>query len=369
MQQPTAMRTDRRDARPWFVPLLFLPMLLAACASPAYYSQAVSGHFELMRLREPIEELLASPDTSPELKQRLSLAQDIRTFGIDDIGLSADAGYTQFAKTGREAVSWNVVAAPEFSLEPKTWCFAVAGCVPYRGYFKKEGATRFAGKLHDKGYDVSVTPATAYSTLGWFDDPLLDTMLANDDAELAAFLFHEMAHQYLYVKGDTLFNESFASFVEEAGVQLWLESLGAGASLEPWETSRQVAQAFQVLLLSFRADLEQLYASERPEHEMRTEKSRLFTQLEHAWAAQLDEQWNGASYYAAWFDSEPNNARLALVQSYRGGTCAFQNLFREAGRDMPRFLNAASDKAKMDRKDRSDWLKQPCKPIAPESKL
>ena len=144
---------------------------------------------------------------------------------------------------------------------------------------------------------------------------------------------------------------------------------GASAALNTWETSRQVAQAFQVLLLSFRADLEQLYASETPEREMRTAKARLFTRLENTWAAQLDEQWNGASYYAGWFENEPNNARLALVQSYRGGTCAFQNLFREADRDMPRFLNEASDKAKMDRKDRSDWLKQPCKPIAPESKL
>ena len=194
-------------------------------------------------------------------------------------------------------------------------------------------------------------------------------MLANDDAGLAAFLFHEMAHHYLYVKGSTLFNESFASFVEEAGVQLWLESRGATAALESWETSHRVAQEFQVLLESFREDLEQLYASGRPEDEMRTEKARLFIRLENAWTTQLRERWNGASYYAGWFESKPNNARLALVQSYRGGTCAFQNLFREVGRDMPRFLEEAGDRAKMDRKERSNWLKQACKPIAPEGNL
>ena len=349
--------------------LLLVILLTTACASPSYYTQAASGHFKLMGLREPIEDLLANPETDPRLKARLTLAQEIRVFGIDELGLADKGGYTQFARTGGKAVSWNVVAAPEFSLEPKTWCFVVAGCVPYRGYFKQDAASRFAGKLQEKGYDVSITPATAYSTLGWFEDPLLDTMLANGDAELAGLLFHEMAHQFLYVQGDTLFNESFASFVEEAGVQLWLESRDMVSSLESWETTRAAARQFQVLLESYRAKLERLYRSGKPETDLRLEKARLFDQLEISWGEQVREQWNGSDYFAGWFERELNNARLALVQSYRGGTCAFENLFRDTDHDMPRFLQQASGKAKLDKKQRSNWLKQPCKPIAPEDNL
>ena len=364
MHHQTALRMLRLLA------CLALAALIApGCASPSYYTQAVSGHLELMRLREPVEDVLASPETGEELKAKLELAAEVRAFGVESLGLPGNETYTQFARTGREAVSWNVVAAPEFSLEPKTWCFLVAGCVPYRGYFEQDAARRFAGKLQQKGYDVSVTPALAYSTLGWFEDPLLDTMLARSDAELAAVLFHEMAHQYLYVKGDTLFNESFASFVEEAGVTMWLESRDADASLQAWKDGRQAARQFQVLLESYRAELDTLYAAEQPPAEIRAGKERLYAELEKDWAQLSRDEWNGVKYFGSWFEQSPNNARLALLQSYRGGTCAFDRLFRESGRDMPRFLVLAEDKSRLAKTQRAEWLQQPCNPIAPDGNL
>lgn len=349
--------------------LVVAPLLTSACASPSYYTQAASGHFKLMRLREPVEDVLANPDTEEELRAKLELAAEIRAFGAETLGLPGNDTYTQFAQTGRDAVSWNVVAAPEFSLEPKTWCFLVAGCVPYRGYFEQEAAHRFVVKLQAKGYDVSVTPALAYSTLGWFEDPLLDTMLAHGDAELAAVLFHEMAHQYLYVKGDTLFNESFASFVEEAGVTEWLQSRDADDSLQAWKDGKKAAREFQSLLETYRAELDRLYASGQAHSRMRAEKALLFEHLKADWVQLGRDKWKGRNYFAGWFETDLNNARLALLQSYRGGTCAFAQLYRESGHDMPRFLLLAADKSRLDKTRRSEWLKQPCNPIAPDGKL
>lgn len=343
--------------------------LTTACAAPSYYTQAASGHLQLMRQREPIADLLANPATDPGLRAKLELAGEIRVFASDVLHLPDSASYTQFAETGKPAISWNVVAAPEFSLEPKTWCFIVAGCVPYRGYFEQDSAKTFAGKLKKKGYDVSVTPAAAYSTLGWFDDPLLDTMLAYGEAELAAVLFHEMAHQQLYVKGDTEFNESFAGFVEETGVQLWLESRGREEELNDWKNREQASRQFQSLLAGYREAFARLYASGLPGPRMRSEKARLFSRLETAYQEQVHGPWSGNDYFGGWFKSEPNNARLALVQSYHGGTCAFENLFRQSGRDMQRFLQAAAIKSKLDAGARSDWLAQACPPIASKGNL
>ena len=170
---------------------------LAGCASPAFYTQAMSGHLKMMQQREDIDLVLQDPNTDAELAARLLVAKQARRFGIDVLGLPDTDSYTQYVHTGRSAATWNVVAAPEFSVQAKKWCFRVSGCVPYRGYFEKEDAERFAGKMRDRGYDVSVTPALAYSPLGWVDDPLLDTLRGDDDTQLAATIFHEMAHQRL----------------------------------------------------------------------------------------------------------------------------------------------------------------------------
>jgi predicted aminopeptidase len=338
-------------------------LLLGACAAPGYYTQAAAGHWELMRQREDIDALLANPATEPALAQRLALARDIRAFGIAQMGLPESGSYTRYVATGRDAVSWIVVAAPEFSLEAKTWCFLVAGCVPYRGYFEQADADRFAAKLRDKGYDVLVAGATAYSTLGWFDDPLLDTMFGRDDADLAGTLFHEMAHQRLYVADDTAFNESYASFVEEVGVQRWLTARGEPARFDTWLERRALSAASDEVIREHRDRLERLYSGGGEADTMRARKQAILAELCVELAAL------GAPAVGEDGDCAINNAGLALRQSYQGGFCAFETLYRSVGGDIVRFHERAAVLAEWPADDRSEWLREPCSAVAPNRNL
>jgi predicted aminopeptidase len=350
----------KRTARPWLTILLALLLVqLAACAAPTYYTQAAAGQWELMRQREDIGTLIADDSTPPELAHHLEIAMDAQSFGVDVLGLPASSRYTQYVETGRRAVSWNVVAAPEFSLEPRTWCFLVAGCVPYRGYFKHHKAIGFAEKLKDKGYDVAVMPTTAYSTLGWFDDPLLDTMFAGGDAGLAGTIFHEMAHRQIYIKGDTTFNESFATFVEETGVRLWLASRHENSAYEDWQATRRRSRALDGLVLRYRGELDRLYATDLPADVMRRAKQQILEDL----CLETGNSRPGEDSCGI------NNASLALRNSYLGGFCAFTNLFREIGNDMKQFLARAEAMAQTPPDRRRNWLDQPCLPVAPEGNL
>jgi len=350
--------------------LLLLPLLhLASCAGPGYYAQAVSGHLDLMWNREEISAVLSGTGNDPELARKLELARDARQFAITRLGLPDNSSYTEFVRTGRDAVTWNVVATPELSLEPRRWCFLVAGCVPYRGYFQHEAATHFADRLASDGLDVSVSPAVAYSTLGWFEDPLLDTMLRYSDEQLAAVIFHELAHQQLYLRGDTAFNESYASFVEEVGVTLWLQSANREARLAKWKNQRQAAAQFHSLLQQTRASLFALYSGDATDGEKRQSKAAIFDRLEADYRTLVDEQWLGRDYFAAWFSNGLNNARLALFSSYRGGVCAFAALYRESGRNMQRFHQRALEQSRLPDDARRTWLEQPCPAVASQVDL
>jgi predicted aminopeptidase len=356
----------------WLLPVLLmaLPFLqLSGCASPAYYSQAISGHIELMNKREDIQAIMDADSTDPELARQLELSIEIRQFAIRRLFLPDNGSYTQFVSTGQSAVTWNVVAAPEFSLDPKRWCFMVSGCVPYRGYFNIEAAEKFAGILAEDGFDTAVSPAIAYSTLGWFDDPLVDTMFQYSDRQLAAFIFHELAHQQLYIKGDTAFNEAYASFVEETGVGLWLESSGRAEQRPDWLKSEKAALQFNALLQDTQAKLKTLYASGLPEAQMRENKSAVFNDLREAYRLLMETHWEGRSYYGSVLSRELNNARLALINSYQGGACAFEKLYRTAGSDMARFHQLAAGKADLEKERRSSWLNQPCEAIASNGDL
>ena len=339
-------------------------LAVAGCAGPAYYVQATAGHFELMRQREPIADLVARPGTEPELAARLRTAAAARRFAIETLELPDTDSYTRFVRTGREAVTWNVVAAPEFSLEPRTWCFPVAGCVPYRGYFDPDDADRFAQAQRRRGYDVTVSPALAYSTLGWFEDPLLDTMLRYSDTQLAATLFHEMAHARLYVRGDAAFNEAFAGFVEARGVERWLEATDAAGRLSGWKRRQQAARDFQRLVDRTRRALQTVYGSELPAAAMRARKQSLFERLRSDYDDLVREGWGGDDYFGGWFRQEPNNASLALTRTYTGGRCAFAGLWAEADGDFGRFYRLAESRAALDRTARRDWLERPCAAIA-----
>ncbi len=334
--------------------------LLAGCAGPAWYAQAISGHLALMNQRVEISEVLAEGKMDPALQRDLKLAMEIRDFAIDQLGLPENDSYTEFVQTGRHAVSWNIVAAPEFSLEAKRWCFIVAGCVSYRGYFDQHKAERFATTLEKKSYDVTISPAIAYSTLGWFDDPLLDTMLQYPDEQLAAVIFHELAHQQLYVKGDTAFNEAYASFVEEAGVRAWLQSTGRNDLLEDWQSMNTASIQFNGLLQNTRDQLNGIYTSGIDQEDMRSQKKLVFSAMKTQYLALVNEHWGGIDHYRSWFSHELNNARLALMKLYRGGNCAFEKLYESAGGNMLSFHQLAADRAALKPHERAAWLNQSC---------
>jgi len=342
---------------------------IANCASPAYYWQATSGHLALMSARQPVDQAIESADTEQDVIEKLRLSKEIRAFAVEDLELPDNDSYTQFVQTGRDAVVWNVVAAPEFSLEAKTWCFPVAGCVPYRGYFDPSAAEHYAQKLDRRGLDVSVSPAVAYSTLGWFDDPLLDTMWRQSDAQFAAYIFHELAHQALYVEDDTAFNESYASFVERIGVERWLKGRGESGSLEKWKALNQASEAFSALLARTREELEAIYRSDVDTPEMRKEKEAAFEQMESNYRELRDREWQGRDYYGQWFERPPNNARFALLASYEGGACAFANLYAEAGGQMSHFQELARVRSELPAEQRKEWLDQKCRDIASGGEL
>ncbi len=335
-------------------------LLLSGCASPAYYTQAISGHLSLMGSREPVEEYLAQLPPDGETARQLRAAQAILAFAEQELDLPAGDSYQTYVPMDGVAITWNVVATPPFELKPKRWCFLVAGCVPYRGYFKQHDADRFAGKLRGKGLDVSVSRATAYSTLGWFDDPILGTMLSGPVADLAEVLIHELAHQSVYVRGATSFNESYATFVAQVGVRAWMLHSGDEDGLARWEAREAATRDFIHLLGATRDELAEVYAGSDDAERLAMEKQRVFAGLETAYQQLVTDRWDGRNWYQGWFEPPPNNADLALVGSYTDGLCAFETLWRESGADFARFHRAVAAKGELDPAARALWLETPC---------
>ena len=311
---------------------------LAACAGPGYYWQLATGQWSLLAKREPIAKLVAAPGTDETLRARLRLALEARRFASDHLGLPRNGSYTSYADLGRPWVLRNVFATPEFSLEAITHCFPIAGCVAYRGYYDDAMAQAEAARLRALGDDVYVGNVPAYSTLGWFDDPLLNTMLGQSDDEIAAGIFHELAHQQLYVKGDTAFNESLASFVEQEGLRQWR----AARSLPPIQDLReQRAEQFTALVLAARERLAALYASALPAEAMRARKQEEIEQLRAEYRALRDGQWAGYSGYDGWMNSEINNAKLLPFGLYHQWIPAFAALYARSGGDWAGFYREA----------------------------
>jgi len=339
---------------------LVLILFLSACSGPGYYVQAISGQWKLMHARQDIQSLLDDPETSSELSNQLKTVDEIKAFAEGILDLPTNGNYSSYVEINADAVVWNVVATDEFSLAAKNWCFPVAGCVPYRGFFKQEKAESSAARLRKKAMDVFVSPAIAYSTLGWFSDPLLSTMLTGSDIRLSAYLFHELAHLRLYIKDDADFNEGYASFVEHAGIQAWLESTRQQDKLLQWQQLQNAEQDFSSLVQKVRGELARLYRSTDTEAEKRKQKARVLRTFELSHAQLINEKWNGQQYYAGWFESPVNNARLALYNAYAGNQCAFQVLFKQAEGDMGKFHQLAEQKSRLEKKKRKEWLTQSC---------
>ncbi|NQV86555.1 MAG: aminopeptidase, partial [Woeseiaceae bacterium] len=294
-----------------FLIMLFLCAPLTGC----YYMQAASGQWEVMRKREPLSDVIEDTKTGPELANRLRLLSEARDFSITVLGLPDNRSYRSYSDLKRDYVVWNVFAAPEFSLQAKQWCFPVAGCVSYRGYFSRDAAVKESKRLAAEGFDVVVGGVAAYSTLGNFSDPILSTMMRWDDTELIAVLFHELAHQVVYVKDDSSFNESFATAVEEIGVSLWLESRGEMAKMTDYVAGRELQQSLLKLMETARSDLGSVYESNIDVEMMRDQKRERLKTLAEDVAARIARSGGDNS---VWLSREMNNARLISMGLYEG---------------------------------------------------
>ncbi len=309
--------------------------LLAGCSSIDYYKNAVNGHFEILRKAEPIEEVVSRDATSPELKKKLLNMQQARDFASKTLLLPDNGSYRRYADIGRECVAWNVIAAEEFSVEPKQWCFPVAGCVSYKGFFSPRQAKQYAAELRKQGLDTYVAGALAYSTLGWFDDPILSTMLSHRESHCIEVLFHELAHQKLYIENDTAFNEAFATAVAEEGIRRWFVKTNNKA-YEDFLASRQQKNDFNTLILSTREKLNALYRQGISPEAMRQQKAKLFSQLKFDYK-EFKKHWNGDDRYDAWMSKELNNAHLALVATYNDLVPIFNLVLLQSNGDMKTF--------------------------------
>jgi predicted aminopeptidase len=327
-------------------------VVLVGCTNLPYYLQSVRGQLDIWSRQHDIEAVIDKPDTSERLRAKLREVLQIREFASDELGLPRNASYRSYANLDRPYVIWNVFAAPEFSIQPKQWCFLFAGCVNYRGYFSKTDAESFGDETEKEGFDVFVGGVPAYSTLGYFPDPVLNTFVNYPKAHLARLMFHELAHQIVYVKGDTVFNESFAVAVEQEGMRRWLERFGTE---QDRATSALVAQRraqFVNLIETYRGHLDKLYKSGLPAKEMRPRKAELFKGLEEEYG-KLKESWGGFKGFDRWFEDKPNNALLASVSIYTRKVPAFQALLARENGDMTRFYAAVKGLAQLGKKERA----------------
>ncbi|WP_263263569.1 aminopeptidase [Pseudomonas sp. RIT-PI-S] len=318
------------------VPLLGI-FLLNGCATVDYYQQLASGQWSLLRAREPVEKVIADPTRAPTLRSRLAEAEQARTFASERLGLPNNRSYRLYADIHRPFVVWNVFATAEFSLDPVQYCFPIAGCVAYRGYYQQGRARGAAALLRQQGLDVYMGGVEAYSTLGWFDDPIVSSMMGWGSERLATLIFHELAHQRFYLPGDTPFNESFATFVEQEGTRQWRAARGLPAETDDQNARRD---AFVRLVLDLRKRLETLYSQPLAPDAMRVAKQAEIDRLRREYRQLRDSQWGGRGAYDAWVEAPINNAKLLPFGLYDQWVPAFAVLYRQAGGDWPAFYRA-----------------------------
>jgi predicted aminopeptidase len=341
--------------------------LLAGCDTLGYYGQSVAGHLDILRRAKPLAEWIAEPGTEAALRERLVLAGRIRDFAVAELKLPDNRSYRRYAALDRPAAVWNVVAAPELSLALKTWCFAIVGCVGYRGYHDRAEAEALADQLRREGWEVLVYPVPAYSTLGWTEwlggDPLLSTFIRWPEGELARLVFHELAHQVAYAADDTVFNESYATAVERLGGRLWLERHASPAARAEYAAFDARRREFKALTLAARRDLEAIYRDPaRGAEAKRVAKAERLARLRSDHQALKAGPWGGFAGYDGWF-ARANNAAFAIQAAYDGWVPAFEALFEREGRDFTRFHAEVKRLAGLPREERQATLRA----LQPES--
>jgi predicted aminopeptidase len=338
--------------------------LLGGCTSLGYYAQAAQGQFSLLYKAKPINEWLSDSLVNESLKTRLMRVQEIREFAVLELSLPDNASYKSYADIKRPFVVWNVVATPEFSLVPEQWCFPVAGCVDYRGYYDKEAALSFAEDLRKKGLDVRVTGVPAYSTLGWFNDPVLSTFIHYPEPEVARLIFHELAHQIAYAAGDSPFNESFATAVEEVGLSRWLDAHGDDTMRDSYRLYKDRRNDFLALLNKYRLQLQTTYKEPISDNEKRQRKSEIMRRMQSDYLA-LKQAWGSYSGYDRWFNEPVSNAHFALIATYNDLVPEFKVLMAEQ-KTLAAFYAAVKALADRDSYTRHQMLER-YKPVVHQS--
>ncbi|MBF0454633.1 MAG: aminopeptidase [Magnetococcales bacterium] len=327
--------------------LVILLLLLTGCLGPSYYLQAVGGHLDLLGRRQPVATLLEDPATPQKLKHKLRHSQALRQFAREQLLLPVKGTFTRYADLERPQATWVLFATPAFSLQPEVWCFPVTGCLQYLGYFDRQGADIQAGKLRQAGRDVHIASSSAYSTLGWFDDPLLNTFIFWPESRLAALMFHEMAHQKLYLSDDSTFNESFAQAVSQIGVRLWLKESGREDLLAEYDRYLSQQSHFLEGVGVVRKQLERVYQSRLSPAKMAVEKQKVL---------QAAATHHGPGLANGWFAKGVNNAKLASVNTYSRLVPQLLRVYEELGEDRARFYQEMERLAALSKEEREAVL-------------
>lgn len=309
--------------------------LLSGCGSLDYYLQAIDGHLEISSREKPIKELLQENNQEAKLRAQLELALQAREFATKELKLPDNDSYKNYADLERSYVVWSVVATAEFSVQPQQWCFLVVGCLSYRGYFDEQEAIDKADELKAQGFDVSVNGTTAYSTLGYFNDPLLNTMLMRGEASMIGLMFHELAHQLVHVDDDTAFNEAFATAIEQEGLRRWYLAKNQQDKFDVYLKAKQKQREVYDLLAQVRTELATLYRQELPDNEKRIQKQKLFADLRKRYF--VWQKTSGYHGFDRWMEKDLNNSHLALVATYQDLVPHFQGLLASVNGDLEKF--------------------------------
>lgn len=320
--------------------------LLSGCGTLGYYYQSAAGQLDLLCRARDIEDVIADPDTTQAVRDKLRRVTDMRRFASEALALPDNDSYTRYADLNRDYVVWNVFAAPPLSTRPHQWCFPVVGCVVYRGYFERKDAERYASGLENRGLETYVAGVPAYSTLGWFDDPLVSTVMDYPDAELAGLIFHELAHQVVYVRDDSVFNESFATTVEIEGVERWLRHQGRAAAVSAYRQRRERDAKVVETILDYRRRLDAVYGSDHDRQWKLDRKAEIIASLKARYFDMVRE-WDGYRGYRRWFSQDLNNAHFAVIAAYHDAVPAFQALLQRRGSDLRAFYAAVRDLSRL----------------------
>lgn len=317
----------------------------------------MAGHSELLEQRKPIAEVIADKNTEHKLKSLLKTSQKIRNFATKNLDLPENDSYRMYADLKRRYAVWNVIAAEEFSVEPKKWCFLFVGCLSYRGYFSKQEATHYANALKAQGFDTHVAGAKAYSTLGWFDDPLLNTMLYKSEAQRAGIIFHELAHQVMYIDNDSAFNEAFATAVEEEGIKRWMMKKGDKSQYDDYLENKSRDAQLNQLLQNTQEKLKVLYKTNKSREGKRAEKQEIFKLMDDKYS-KLKKSWGGYSAYDKWMEQKLNNSHLSLISTYYELVPVFRLMLKEEQYDLKRFYSAVRALGMLDKAKRAAKIEE-----------